>query len=267
MAKLKDQLHEIIYEADTPAGKVFDVALLVAILASVLVVVLESVESLRLKYGDLFFFLEWVFTGLFTIEYILRLYAIRKPLSYATSFFGVVDLLSILPSYLSFLFPGSQYLVTIRALRLLRVFRIFKLTRYLDASGTLSAALWASRTKITVFLATIMIVVVIMGSGMYFLESGKNSGFSNIPISIYWAIVTLTTVGYGDIAPVTYLGQFASAILMIMGYAIIAVPTGIVTSEMAKQRNNPVSTQACPSCSMEGHDYNARHCKYCGCKL
>lgn len=267
MSKLKHQLHEIIFEADTPAGKAFDVALLIAILGSVLIVVLESVESLRAEYGQIFFYLEWIFTVLFTIEYALRLYSIRKPLAYAGSFFGMVDLLSILPTYVSIFFPGSHYLITIRALRLLRVFRIFKLTRYLDASGALSKAMWASRTKITVFLATIMIVVVIMGSAMYFLESGENSGFANIPISIYWAIVTLTTVGYGDIAPVTHAGQFLSAVLMIMGYAIIAVPTGIVTSEMTKQNIQPVSTQACPNCSREGHDYDASHCKYCGSLL
>lgn len=265
----RNKLHEVIFEADTPAGKAFDVILLLAIVLSVLVVILESVASLKAAYGNIFYIAEWVFTILFTLEYVLRLYAINKPLKYAFSFFGIVDLLSILPTFLSLVLPGSQYLLTIRAFRLLRVFRVFKLTRYLDESGAIMKAMVASRIKITVFVTFVLIVVVIMGTIMHMIEGTQNTGFSNIPHSIYWAIVTLTTVGYGDIAPVTDIGRFISAVLMIMGYAIIAVPTGIVTAEFAKvsRDEGPVTTQSCPSCSREGHDYNAEYCKYCGSHL
>lgn len=266
---LRSKLHEIIFEADTPAGKAFDVVLLLAILFSVLVVILESVASLKAQYGSLFYIAEWGFTILFTLEYVLRLYSINKPLKYAYSFFGVVDLLSILPTFLSLVLPGSQYLLTIRAFRLLRVFRVFKLTRFLDESGTIMQAMLASRVKITVFITFVLIVVVIMGTIMHMIEGVNNPGFSNIPHSIYWAIVTLTTVGYGDIAPVTDVGRFISAILMILGYAIIAVPTGIVTAEFAKagNTNKPISTQACPNCGKEGHEYDATYCKFCGSEL
>lgn len=268
-SKLRSKIHEIIFEADTPAGKAFDVVLLIAILLSVLVVILESVASLKEAYGPIFNIAEWVFTVLFTLEYVLRLYAINKPMKYVYSFFGIVDLLSTLPTYLSLFLPGSQYLLTIRAFRLLRVFRVFKLTRYLNESGAIMKAMMSSRIKITIFVTFILIVVVIMGTIMHMIEGTQNPGFSNIPHSIYWAIVTLTTVGYGDIAPVTDMGRFISAVLMIMGYAIIAVPTGIVTAEFAKANRDerPVSTQACPNCSKDGHEYNATYCKYCGSHL
>lgn len=263
---LRDRIHEIIFEADTPAGKSFDVILLVAIVASVLVVMLESVESLRDEYGNAFLYAEWAFTVLFTLEYLLRLYSVKKPSEYAKSFFGVIDLLSILPTYISVFVPGSQYLLAIRAFRLLRVFRVFKLTRYLDESGTIMRALVSSRIKITVFITTVMIIVTIMGTIMHMVEGPQNEGFSNIPHSIYWAIVTLTTVGYGDIAPVTDVGRFISAALMILGYAIIAVPTGIVTAEMtrATRAEKKYTTQACPNCGRDGHDYDADYCKFCG---
>lgn len=265
---LRDRIHEIIFEADTPTGKAFDVTLLVAIVLSVLVVMLESVASLKSAYGQAFYAAEWIFTILFTIEYLLRLYAVATPFKYATSFFGIIDLLAILPTYLSILVPGSQYLLAIRAFRLLRVFRIFKLTRYLNESGMIIKAMMASRIKITLFLSFVMIIVIVMGTIMHLLEGKQNEGFSNIPSSIYWAIVTLTTVGYGDIAPVTNFGRLVSAILMIMGYAIIAVPTGIVTAEFARAGlNKPVSTQACPNCGRDGHEHDAKHCKYCGAVL
>ena len=261
---LRDYLHEIIFEADTPWGRFFDITLLILILASVVVVLLESVDYIQDKYIRLFVILEWVFTIFFTIEYILRLYSVYRPWKYATSFFGIVDLLAILPSYLSIFFVGSQSLMVIRAIRLLRVFRIFKLGHYMDEGKVIMDALIASRTKIFVFLYSVTLLVIIIGAIMYLIEGGYNDSFSSIPRSIYWAIVTLTTVGYGDITPSTEIGQFLSAVVMILGYAIIAVPTGIVSAEMTNfgKRNN--NTQACRYCGREGHDDDARHCKYCG---
>jgi voltage-gated potassium channel len=259
-------LHEIIFEADTPAGKLFDILLIVSIVVSVVLVMLDSVSGIRSVYGRQLYVGEWAFTILFTVEYLLRLLCVRRPLAYATSFFGMVDLLAILPTYLSIIIPGSQYLLVIRLLRVLRIFRVLKLVPYLGEARLLVQALQASRRKIIVFLFTVMILVIIFGSLMYLIED-PDSGFTSIPQSIYWAIVTLTTVGYGDISPQTGLGQFLSAMIMVIGFGMIAVPTGIVTVEMAQSFKRMVSTQACPDCSAEGHDVDARHCKYCGARL
>jgi voltage-gated potassium channel len=265
-ARWRQVAHEVIFEADTPAGHAFDVALFIAIVASVLVVMLESVESMRREHALLLRTAEWIFTGAFTLEYALRLASVDRPGRYATSFFGLVDLLSILPSYASLLLPGAQAMLVIRALRLLRVFRVLKLGHFLDEAQQLRAALRASGRKITVFLGAVATIVVIIGSVMYFIE-GPEHGFTSIPVSIYWAIVTMTTVGYGDIAPQTWIGQTVAAMLMIAGYGIIAVPTGIVSVELAQARGRLISTQACPACGAEGHDPDARHCKYCGATL
>ena len=260
------RLHEVIFEADTAAGKWFDVLLILAILISVVMVMLDSVATIRNIYGSILLAGEWFFTILFTIEYILRLFSVGRPLAYATSFFGVVDLLAILPTYLSIIIPGAQYLLVIRILRVLRIFRIFKLVQYLGEARLLTQALRASRRKITVFLFVVLTLVTIFGSLIYLIEDPKD-GFTSIPKSIYWSIVTLTTVGYGDIFPKTNLGQLLSAVIMIIGYGIIAVPTGIVTVEFAQAYKRKVSTQACPECSAEGHDTDARFCKYCGSRL
>ncbi len=264
--RLKSRLHEIIFEADTPAGKLFDVLLILSIVASVVLVMLDSVSSIRQSYGDLLYLGEWVFTILFTIEYALRLYSVGRPLSYATSFFGVVDLLAILPTYLSIIFPGTQYFLVIRILRVLRVFRVLKLVQYVSEARVLMQAMRASGRKIIVFLFVVLTLVVIFGSLMYIIEDPQ-SGFTSIPQSIYWAIVTLTTVGYGDISPQTGLGQTLAALIMIIGYGIIAVPTGIVTVELSQSYKKSVSTQSCPQCSAEGHDPDAEFCKYCGSML
>jgi voltage-gated potassium channel len=257
----RQQLHEVIFESETRAGKAFDLLLLATITLSVAVVILDSVASMRVTYGGLLVGLEWTFTILFTLEYLLRLLSVRRPLRYAASFFGLVDLLAILPTYLSLLVPGVQYFLVIRLVRLLRVFRILKLTEYLHESSLLWRALVASRRKISVFLLAVIILVIIIGASMYVVE-GEASGFSNIPISMYWAIVTLTTVGYGDIAPATALGQALASIVMLLGYAIIAIPTGIVTMELA--RPTAISNQACPVCGRQGHDQDAAFCKHCG---
>lgn len=256
-------LHEIIFEADTPTGKTFDIVLIITILLSVVAVMLESVEEFRLAYGEWLRVAEWVFTILFTIEYITRLYVVDKPLRYARSFYGLVDLLAVLPTYLSLFFPGTQFLLVIRLLRILRVFRVLKLVQYLREASMLGQALRASRRKITVFLFVVLTNAVVMGSLMYFVEGAEN-GFTSIPRSIYWAIVTLTTVGYGDISPQTNLGQMLASVIMIMGYGIIAVPTGIVSVELSKVDWDNISTQACPACGAEGHDQDAAFCKYCG---
>ncbi len=265
----KEILHEIIFEADTKAGKIFDIILLIVIAASVIVVALESVDYLHDEYLELFFYLEWGFTIIFTVEYILRLYSVYNPMKYARSFFGIIDLLAILPSYLSLVIPGSQYFLVIRVLRLMRVFRIFKLGHFMKEGAIIVEALKASRAKITVFLIFVMLMTILIGSLMYLLEGGQNPGFSSIPRSIYWAIVTLTTVGYGDITPITELGQLLSAIVMIMGYAILAVPTGIVSAEFIQTHRDifPSNTQACRFCGLEGHDDDAVYCKYCGNQL
>ena len=266
LANLREKLHEIIFEADTPSGKFFDIALILCILTSVVTVMLDSVQGFRERHGAWLFALEWTFTILFTIEYILRLFAVKKPMRYARSFFGVIDLLAILPSYISIFLPGTHYLMAIRMLRTVRVWRILKLSQFLIETAQLKAALQASVRKIVVFLFAVMAMVVVIGSLMYLIEGGEN-GFTSIPRSVYWAIVTLTTVGYGDISPQTNLGQFVASAVMVLGYAIIAVPTGIVSVEMAQVSKHPVSTQACPNCSLEGHAYDAKYCKYCGSAL
>lgn len=260
----REKLHEIIFEADTPVGKAFDIALLVLIVFSILLVMLESIDSFTAKYGDWLLMLEWILTIVFTAEYILRLYSVYHPWKYARSFFGIIDLLAILPTYIAFFFGGAQAFLVIRALRLMRIFRVLKLGHFLSEGQYIASALRASLTKITVFLFFISILVTILGAIMYLIEGGTNVGFSNIPKSIYWAIVTLTTVGYGDITPVTAVGQFLSGIVMILGYAIIAVPTGIVTGELIRKARENNNSQACRYCGHEGHDDDAVYCKYCG---
>ncbi len=263
----RDRLHEIIFEADTPAGKAFDLALLLCIVLSVLAVVLESVASVREVYGPLLRSIEWLFTLLFTVEYILRLISIRRPVAYATSFFGIVDLMAIIPTYLSLLVAGTHSLLVIRALRLLRIFRILKLAQYVGEAQLLTRALWASLRKITIFLGVVLTLILVLGACMYLIE-GPENGFTNIPQAMYWAIVTLTTVGYGDIAPQTILGKLLASTVMILGYAILAVPTGIVTVELAHARKGkPLTTTGCHACATEGHDLDAKYCKYCGALL
>lgn len=264
---IRDKLHTIIFEADTPAGKAFDVGLLVVISLSILSVMLESVESIDAQFGKELRIIEWIFTIIFTFEYIVRIWIIRKSVSYIFSVMGIVDLLAILPSYLGLIFVGTQSLLVIRALRLLRIFRIFKLAHFVGEGAIIINALKASRAKLIVFLGAIFNLVIILGTVMYLVE-GSEHGFTSIPKSIYWAIVTLTTVGYGDIAPETVVGQAIASVIMILGYAIIAVPTGIVTSSLAKEGIfKSVNTHSCPNCSKEGHDDNAKFCKYCGSTL
>lgn len=269
----RGRLHEIIYEADTPVGKLFDVVLIILILLSILLVMLESVKPMGQRYSSIFLRLEWGITLFFTLEYVARLACIKKPLRYMFSFYGLVDLLSIIPLYLSYLVAGSQVLLTVRAFRLLRVFRVLKLVQFTGEAFKLQAALKASRTKIAIFIYVVLILSVIMGTLMYLIES-EAAGFTSIPRSIYWTIVTLTTVGYGDIAPQTTLGQLLATVIMVLGYGIIAVPTGIVTVEFAKQGGKKKeygelhrNTQACPSCATEGHRDDASHCYRCGERL
>ena len=267
LGDLRARLHTVIFEADTPAGRTFDLLLLVAIVASVVVVMLESVASVRARVGPTLRALEWGFTVLFTAEYLLRLFSVRRPLRYAVSLFGLIDLLAILPTYLSVILPGAQSLLVVRLLRLLRIFRVLKLAEYLRESRTLATALRASRRKIEVFLLSVVTIVVIVGSLMYVIE-GEEHGFTSIPLSIYWAVVTLTTVGYGDLAPATTLGRGLAVLLMLTGYGIIAVPTGIVTVELTRAASAaPVSTQACPSCGLAAHEHDAVYCRRCGSRL
>jgi voltage-gated potassium channel len=260
------KLHEIIFEAETPAGKTFDIILLWAILGSVFAVLMESVASLRLQYGPLLRNLEWGFTILFTAEYVIRCICVKKTRHYTRSFFGVIDLLSIIPTYLSLGMVGAQSLVVIRALRLLRVFRVLKLGRYIGEYEALLKAIKASKDKIAVFLVIIITLTVIMGTVMYLVE-GEGNGFTSIPKSIYWAIVTMTTVGYGDIAPNTVLGQFLASIIMILGYAMIVVPTGIFSVELSRAADRQVDKKHCPRCQAKGHLSGAIFCCYCGEKL
>ena len=262
----RSNLHEVIFESNTSAGKAFDICLLVSILASIVVVMLDSVASLHLRYGKIFFIIEWGFTILFTIEYILRLFSVKRPFRYVVSFLGLVDLLAIIPMYLSIFLAGAQSLLVLRALRLLRIFRIFKLTHFLSEMSFLGAALRSSAKKISIFMLVVIAIVVILGSIMYLVESVEN-GFTNIPESIYWAIVTITTVGYGDIAPTTPAGKFIASLIMLIGYGIIAVPTGILTTEIALMSRSKKGHEVCPGCGKEGHDENAVFCKYCGEKL
>lgn len=265
-AGVRAWLHEVIFESDTPAGKAFDVALLWAIVLSVLAVMLESVGPIRARHGEAIRVAEWIFTVLFTLEYGLRLISVRRPLRYARSFFGLVDLMAILPSYLSLLLPGAQSLLVVRVLRLLRVFRVLKLVSFLGEAEVLLIALRASWPKITVFLGAVLSTVVIMGSVMYMVE-GEANGFDSIPRGMYWAVVTMTTVGFGDITPRTTPGQFIASVLMIMGYGVLAVPTGIVSVELAAATRHSFNPQACPGCGAQGHDLDAVHCKFCGTRL
>ena len=262
----KNELHEIIYEADTPSGKLFDVVLLIFILLSIVLVMLESVDYIGNKYYGILNILEWIITILFTFEYIARIICVKKPKAYIFSFYGIIDFLSTIPKYLSLFFVGTHSLVAIRALRLLRVFRILKLTRYIGESTNFGRALKRSRVKVAVFLSFVLVLCIILGTVMYLIEGDKGSGFSSIPRSVYWAIVTLTTVGYGDIAPVSALGQSIASLIMILGYGIIAIPTGIVTSEMTKsERNNiPKNTQSCTNCMESYHTDDAQFCHKCG---
>jgi len=275
----RSNLHEIIYEADTPSGKVFDVILLIVILLSIIFVMLESIGSIDAKYHEELYIAEWVVTILFSIEYIARIITVKKPRNYIFSFYGLIDLLSTIPMYLSFIIAGTNALVALRALRLLRIFRVLKLARYLGASNMLSSALKASKAKISVFLFAVMILSVIFGTLMYLIE-GAESGFTSIPISVYWCIVTLTTVGFGDIAPVTPLGQLIATFIMIMGYGIIAVPTGIVSAEYASQTKKDagqnalpekpeisLNSQSCHNCLTEKHRDQAEFCYNCGHRL
>ncbi len=264
--RVRARLHEIIFEADTPSGRFFDLALIWCIVASVLAVMLDSIASVRNEHGDLLERIEWILTTLFTIEYLLRLWCIGKPLKYATSFYGLVDLLAILPTFLSLIFPGSRYFVVIRILRVLRIFRVLKFVQFLNEAQVMMQALKASGRKLAVFFATVISLVIIFGSMMYILE-GEANGFTSIPRSIYWAIVTMTTVGYGDISPQTALGQALASVVMLIGFTIIAVPTGIVAAEMTRAGDVSVSTQVCQECAAEGHSADAKHCKMCGEKL
>lgn len=265
----RTKLHQIIYEAETPAGRLFDLVLLIVIIASIVFVMLESVGSIDEKYHDFLNISEWIITILFTLEYIARIISVKRPSKYIFSFYGIIDLLSTIPKYLSFFFVGSQSLVALRALRLLRVFRILKLTRYIGESTNLIRALKVSRAKIAVFISFVLILCIILGTIMYLVESEEDSGFTSIPRSVYWAIVTLTTVGYGDIAPATPLGQFIASIIMILGYGIIAIPTGIVTAEMTRQekKNVPINTISCANCATANHRDDAEFCHHCGHKL
>jgi voltage-gated potassium channel len=260
------RLHEIIFGAETQAGKIFDVLLIASIFLSIIVVMLDSVASINVVYGRLFFLLEWFFTLLFTVEYLLRLSCIGRPWRYATSFFGVIDLLAILPSYLSLLLPGAEIFLVIRILRVLRIFRVLKLVQYIGEANLLVKALQSSRQKITVFMFAVSSLVIIFGSLIYVIE-GEQNGFTSIPRSIYWAIVTMTTVGYGDISPKTGFGQSLAALVMIIGYSIIAVPTGIVTAEITQQLKKKISNRPCPECGASNHDDDAEYCKYCGVSL
>ena len=262
----RKKLYRIIFLSDTPAGKTFDIILIVAILSSILVVMLESMEPIRREYGSLLRGVEWFFTILFTIEYILRIICVSVPRRYIISFYGLIDFAAIAPTYLSVIIPGSHYFLVIRALRILRVFRVLKLVLYLKEAEYLMFALRASRYKITVFLSWVLLLVFIMGSLMYLIE-GEQYGFSSIPKSVYWAVVTLTTVGYGDISPQTGLGQFLAAIIMLLGYSLIAVPTGIVSVEIAGAAQKRTAEKECPSCGKSGHYKDAKYCMSCGSEL
>jgi len=262
----KLKLHEIIYEADTFGGKLFDVILLCLILISIAIVMLESVTRIDSQYHNQLQIAEYIITTLFVIEYILRIISVKKPLKYILSFYGIIDLLSFLPFFLSGFITASSNLVALRSLRLLRIFRIFKLASYIGEANRLIIALRASRARISVFLFFVLILCVILGSIMHVIE-GADNGFTSIPRSVYWAIVTLTTVGYGDIAPHTPLGQFIASVIMILGYAIIAIPTGIISTSLSKSEKINMNTQACPNCSFEGHKDEAIHCYNCGSKL
>ena len=259
----KDSVRTVIFEAHTPSGKAFDVGLIVCILLSVLAVLLDTVAAIHEPWGDELYLVEWFFTILFTIEYGLRLWCINNTRLYARSFFGIVDLVGIIPTYLSLFFAGAQYLLVVRILRVLRVFRVLRMVRYVGEAELLTQALVASRRKISVFILSVLALVVVFGSFMYLIEGGEN-GFTSIPKSIYWAVITLTTVGYGDLTPQTALGQAMATFVMIMGYGIIAIPTGIVTLELSEANRRRANTRTCPDCSAEGHSREATYCWRCG---
>jgi voltage-gated potassium channel len=260
------KLYVVIFESDTRAGLLFDQVLLVAILASVTVVMLDSVVSISSRYHLLLARLEWLFTGLFTLEYVARLICVERPRRYARSFYGVIDLVSVLPTYLAIFLPELHALIDVRVLRMLRVFRILKLTQYLEEFQLLTAALSNSRRKIAVFLSAVLMIVVTLGTVMYVVE-GPANGFTSIPIAVYWAITTMTTVGFGDITPQTDFGRFVASVMMLMGWGVLAVPTGIVTAEMTTQRLRPTSTRRCPACGAREHGTDARFCRVCGAAL
>ncbi len=259
----KDSVRTVIFEAHTPSGKAFDVGLIICILLSVLAVLLDTVAAIHEPWGDELYLVEWFFTILFTIEYGLRLWCINNTRLYARSFFGIVDLVGIIPTYLSLFFAGAQYLLVVRILRVLRVFRVLRMVRYVGEAELLTQALVASRRKISVFILSVLALVVVFGSFMYLIEGGEN-GFTSIPKSIYWAVITLTTVGYGDLTPQTALGQAMATFVMIMGYGIIAIPTGIVTLELSEANRRRANTRTCPDCSAEGHSREATYCWRCG---
>ena len=264
---LRDKLRIIIFEADTKAGRGFDVTLIGMILLSVLTVMLDSVPQINAKYGQQLYYAEWFFTVLFTVEYAVRLWCIEHSWGYAKSFYGVVDLLSVLPTYLSLWFPGAQFFLAVRILRVLRVFRVLRMVRYVGEAELIAQALAASRRKIIVFVASVLALMVIFGALMYVVEGGTNPAFASIPHSIYWAVTTMTTVGYGDITPTTPLGQSLASFIMIMGYGIIAVPTGIVTLELNEANRRQANTRTCSDCSAEGHSREASYCWRCGAPL
>lgn len=264
MNNFRQKIYKIIFEADTRAGKIFDESLLIIIVLSIIVVMLESVASLRQLYGPVFKIVEWTITTVFLIEYIARIWATNKPSKYILSFYGIIDLIALLPSFLALFLPVASSFLVIRALRLLRVFRLFKLTRYTKANRVILKSITDSREKISVFILFVLTLAIIIGTLMYLIE-GEQNGFTSIPKSIYWAIVTLTTVGYGDISPATGLGQFLSSIVMLLGYSIIAVPTGIITSALLK--NPSQNTQVCQNCMFDRHDDDAFFCKKCGAHL
>jgi voltage-gated potassium channel len=263
---LRERLHDLIFQHDSPGERAFDVVLIIAILLSVLAVILDSIASVAARYGFALHVAEWFFTVLFTAEYVMRLWTARKPLHYALSFYGIVDLLATLPTYLAIVFPPGRFLIVLRVLRVLRVFRILKLAHYVQEAAVLSAALRASRHKITVFVSTVLTIVVVVGSLMYLIE-GADAGFTSIPQGIYWAIVTLTTVGYGDVAPETPVGKLLASVVMVLGYGIIAVPTGIVTLELDRAQRQSRVRRPCPGCGVDRHDADAQYCRYCGTQL
>lgn len=264
---LRERLWEVIFEAETRSGKAFDVILLWAIVFSVLAVMLESIDHIRITYGAQLYALEWCFTVLFMCEYFLRIWLVRRPRRYIFSFFGIVDFLSWIPSFLALFIAGSQSLLVIRILRLLRMFRVLKMIGHVRGANTILQGLAASRAKITVFFFAVLLFAVIVGTVTYLVENGHESGFNNIPESVYWAIVTMTTLGYGDIAPVTVAGKFIASFTVLTGYAIIAVPTGIVSAEMVRVQRQNETTAACPSCGSHGHLPDANYCRKCGEKF
>ncbi|WP_435247465.1 ion transporter [Vibrio sp. nBUS_14] len=263
---LKHHLYVIIFGTHTPAGRAFDISLIVAILASLLVLILESIPNVMTEWSQQLRYIEYTFTALFTLEYLLRLYCSPKPKSYATSFYGVVDLLAILPTYLAIIFPGASFMGVVRLLRVMRIFRILKLVRYLQDSNILLRSLLMARRKILIFFSTVGILVVIFGALIFVIE-GPENGFTSIPHSIYWAIVTITTVGYGDMIPQTSLGKAIASLTMLLGYSILAVPTGIITAELSNEMNSHKELVKCPNCNRAGHDSDAMYCKHCASEL